>query len=288
MAIPQIDFKQRKAALQDIEIIELSNLYTRKFKDHDPQAPHRLSFFMAVIFEKGEGKQMVDFEEYKFKPGTVISVQREQVTAFDLTNKPEGKILIFTQEYLDAVHANMRLPSFTPTHLNSQYSPAFELDEDNRQRTFSLLNEMIAELTSEGGDPLIVMYLFSALTLLHRRLKTVGEVDNLSPSQSRLLSRFIALLQEHFERTRDANWYSDQLATTYKTLNQVCKASTSLTAKQMIDAFTITEIKRRLVVSKITSQKIAYDFGFEDPSNFVKYFKKETGLTPSMFRNHYQ
>ncbi|KKD57867.1 AraC family transcriptional regulator [Grimontia sp. AD028] len=287
MAIPLIDFKQREAALQDVEIIELSKLYTREFKDHDPQAPHRLSFFMTVIFEKGEGKQMVDFKEHAFKPGTVISVQREQVTAFDLGDKPEGKILIFTQAYLDAVHANMKLPSFTPTHLNSQYSPAFELDEENRKRTSSLLNEMIAELTCEDGDPLIVMYLFSALTLLHRRLKTVGEVDNLSPSQSRLLSRFIALLQEHFERTRDANWYADQLATTYKTLNQVCKASTSLTAKQMIDAFTITEIKRRLVVSKITSQQLAYDFGFEDPSNFVKYFKKETGLTPSKFRNHY-
>jgi len=196
--------------------------------------------------------------------------------------------LIFTQEYLDAVHANMRLPSFTPTHLNSQYSPAFELDEDNRQRTFSLLNEMIAELTSEGGDPLIVMYLFSALTLLHRRLKTVGEVDNLSPSQSRLLSRFITLLQEHFERTRDANWYSDQLATTYKTLNHICKLATGLTAKQLIDNYTVLELKRLLLVTNRNSQTLAFDHGFDDASNFVKYFKKHTGITPSQFQKQYK
>ncbi|KXF80872.1 AraC family transcriptional regulator [Enterovibrio coralii] len=288
MAIPLIDFKQRDALQPQIEVIELSTLYERAFNNHDPQDPHRLSFFMLVLFEKGSGKQMVDFKDYAFAPGTVISVQQEQVTAFDFTDKPEGKMLLFTQDYLDNVHANMRLPSFTPIHLHDHYSPMFTLDETNLTRTQSLFAEISAELACEDGDPLIVMYLFSALSLLHRRLKTVGEVESLSPSQSRILSRFMTLLQQHFERVRDANWYADQIATTYKTLNQICKASTSLTAKQMIDAFTIIEIKRRLVVSKVTSQQLAYDFGFEDPSNFVKYFKKETGMTPSAFRNHYR
>ena len=52
----------------------------------------------------------------------------------------------------------------------------------------------------------------------------------------------------------------------------------------MIDAFTLIEIKRRLIISNVTTQKLAYDFGFEDASNFVKYFKKQTGATPSQFQ----
>ncbi|PKF49749.1 AraC family transcriptional regulator [Enterovibrio nigricans] len=287
MAIPLIDFTLGRTSSSGVEVIELSSLYVRDIKDHDPCAPHRLSFFMLVLFEKGVGKHMVDFQEYAYGPGTVVSVQQEQVTAFDLSCKPEGKLLLFTQTYLDNVHANMRLPSYTPIHLNSHYSPVLHLDETNRARTTALMAEIASELNCEEGDPLIVMYLFSALSLLHRRLKTVGEVENLSPSQSRILFRFMTLLQQNFEQIRDANWYADQAAITYKTLNQICKVSTSLTAKQMIDAFTIIEIKRRLVINKVTSQQLAYDFNFDDPSNFVKYFKKETGVTPSEFRKYH-
>lgn len=286
--IPQINFRQRESTQPDIEILDLSKLYLRTMKDHDPQAPHRVSFFMLILFEKGEGKQMVDFQEYPFSPGSVISVQREQVIAFDFSSKPEGKLLIFNQRFLDAVHANMKLPSFTPTHLGNHYSPILDLEDENLSRIHTLFHEIRTELECENGDPLLTMYLFSALSLLHQRLKPAAVVDTLSPAQSRLLAKFIALLQREFERIRDANWYADQLATTYKTLNLVCKAATSMTAKQMIDAFTIIEIKRRLVVSKVTSQQLAYEFGFEDPSNFVKYFKKEAGMTPSAFRKKYR
>lgn len=287
MTIPLIDFKQSAGSVPEVEIVELSRLYSRDFEDHDPQAPHRLSFFMLVLFEQGEGLQMVDFNEFAFRPGTLINVQQEQVTAFDLTSRPKGKMLLFTQSFLDKVHANMRLPNYTPTHLNSRYSPVLELDGVNFARTQALIDEMQAELACEDGDPLIVMYLFSALTLLHRRLKTLGAVDDIAPGHSRLLARFVALLQQHYQKIRDANWYADQLATTYKTLNLITKAATSLTAKQMIDAFAIIEIKRRLVISKVTTQQLAYDFGYEDASNFVKYFKKETGMTPSAFRSNY-
>jgi AraC-like DNA-binding protein len=46
-------------------------------------------------------------------------------------------------------------------------------------------------------------------------------------------------------------------------------------------------MKRQLVVSNITSQKMALDFGFEDASNFVKYFKNHTQMTPSEFQKKY-
>ncbi|MDD1794704.1 helix-turn-helix transcriptional regulator [Enterovibrio sp. ZSDZ42] len=287
MHIPYIHFNLKKTHQAELEIIDLSEVNRRNHTTHSPSQPHRVTFFMLIFIEQGSGYHWVDFKQHSFQAGSVIFVQREQVHAFDFSNNPQGKILMFTQAFLDKVHDNMRLPSYTPTHLNNHYSPLLTLDVNNQSRTRSLLNEMQTELQCHDADPLIVMYLFSALSLLHRRLKRVAEVDNLSPSQSRMLSKFMALLQVNFERVRDANWYASQLATTYKTLNRVTKIATSLTAKQMIDSYTIIEIKRRLVVSKVTTQQIALDFGFEDPSNFVKYFKKETNMTPSLFRNHH-
>jgi AraC-like DNA-binding protein len=287
MQIPKVQFSHQKTALAEFEIVDLESLYQRQYT-HSPASPHRVNFFNFILIESGKGSHMIDFVEHRFSPGQLIFVQREQVHAFDFTDKPKGKVLLFTQAFLDQVHANMRLPNYTPTHLNSLHNPLIQLDADNYQRCQTLINDIGTEVTHPQPDPLIVMYLFSALSLILHRLQPKTRHDKLSHEQSAKFARFLDLLFTHFNAIRDANWYANQLNTTYKTLNQVCKLATDLTAKQLIDSYTIVEIKRRLVVNAITTQQMAYDFGFEDASNFVKYFKKQTALTPSQFQKKYQ
>ena len=288
MEIPNVMFNHKQSQHSEIEVFELSSLAQRKPMGFDPQTPHRVHFFMVILIEQGTGLHQVDFEDYAFKPGSLIFVQREQVHSFDLSATPQGKVLRFTQDFLDQVHTNMRLPNYTPTHLNPQHSPLTQLDDTIYQRTHTLINEMMAEQNDEHKDTLLMMYLFSALVLLLRKKQMHTEIGKLSQEQSSKLARFFALLQTHYQQVRDATWYASQVNTTYKTLNTLCKLATGLTAKQMVDAFVIVEIKRQLVIRKVTSQEIAYEFGFEDASNFIKYFKKMTGFTPSQFQRKYK
>lgn len=287
MQIPEIGFKHSKLEKDEFEMVELESLYLRNFQ-YSPEKPHRVTFFLLVYIEQGEGVHMVDFEEYSFSAGSFIFVQREQVHAFDFSSKPQGKAILFTQAFLDRVHANMRLPNYTPTHLNKQHTPLVQLDKIHSKRCHFLVEEISNELFHPKSDPLIVMYLFSSLSLILHRLRPELRHDKLSHEQSSKLARFLDLLFEHFKKIRDANWYATQINTTYKTLNQVCKLATDMTAKQLIDAYTMVEIKRQLAVSNITTQQIAYDFGFEDASNFVKFFKKRTDMTPGQFQKLYQ
>ncbi|WP_144211704.1 AraC family transcriptional regulator [Shewanella donghaensis] len=283
MNIPDIGFNHQQSDDEELEIIDLTSIYQRANIDHNPQHPHRVNFFMLIYIEQGEGTHMVDFKNYPFAAGSLLFVQREQVHAFDFSSEPQGKVLIFTQAFLDHVHANMRLPKYTPTHLNQQHSPQLILDTQTRHRTETLINEMITEMNQPQTEQLVVMYLFSALALILHRLRPEARHDKLSQDQSIKLAHFFELMQQYARKTRDANWYSNRINVTYKTLNQICKLATGLTAKQMIDAFTVIEIKRHIVISQKPSQQIAYDFGFEDASNFVKYFKNQTSITPSQF-----
>ena len=41
------------------------------------------------------------------------------------------------------------------------------------------------------------------------------------------------------------------------------------------------------LTQKLKEKEISYKIGFEDPTNFVKYFKKYTELTPIDFRKKY-
>ncbi|WP_235869492.1 AraC family transcriptional regulator [Veronia nyctiphanis] len=230
---------------------------------------------------------MIDFANIPFRQGTVISLQKGQVNAFDFASMPTGKALVFTQAYIENVMTNMRLPEFSPLHLVSNHTPSLQLNHNDLSRFLVLLSQIDAELKAKNSDPLIVMYLFSALTLFHKRFEHQYDAASLTASQRRIFSRFSSLLEKNCNVSRDANWYAEQLSTTYKTLNQVVKKSTELSAKQMIDAYTVIEMKRRLALTQVTSKELAYDFNFDDQSNFIKYFKKLTGNTPHAFRQQY-
>lgn len=108
--------------------------------------------------------------------------------------------------------------------------------------------------------------------------------QQINGNQIKHYEQFIKLLSEKYQETRDANVYAKWVGTTYKTLNQTCKAITQQTAKQVIDSFIILEAKRRLSIDSIQIQQLAELLGFDEATNFVKFFKKHTSLTPTQFK----
>ena len=109
----------------------------------------------------------------------------------------------------------------------------------------------------------------------------IQESDKLS-----LFLSFQNILKNDYTLNRNADYYAQNLNITYKHLNIVCKEVINKTAKQYIDEFVILEAKRNLVNSTIKSTELAYLMGFEESTNFVKYFKKHTGFTPNSFKNN--
>ncbi|RTR29751.1 AraC family transcriptional regulator [Shewanella atlantica] len=289
MKIPEVSFNHRKTDNREIEVIDLEELYGREYShSHHPGVPHRVHFNNLIYIEEGEGSHLIDFVNYPYQSGAFIFIQKNQVHAFDFSHKPKGKLLIFTQAFIDQALMNMRLSDFTPTHLAYSYQPVFFPNSEVMSSSKKLLAEINKELMHPQSNPLIVMFLFSSLSLMLHRVMPENQHDRLSKDQQAKFTGFIELLEHNFQRTRDAIYYADRLHTTYKTLNQICKMATSQTAKQLIDAHTILEAKRRLILDGLPTQQLAYEFGFEDASNFVKYFKKHTLLTPSRFQKQFK
>jgi len=57
------------------------------------------------------------------------------------------------------------------------------------------------------------------------------------------------------------------------------------TAKEYIQSRIIVGAKRMLYFSDSSIKEIAFELGFQEPSNFNAFFKKCTGLSPGEFRN---
>jgi AraC family transcriptional regulator, transcriptional activator of pobA len=56
------------------------------------------------------------------------------------------------------------------------------------------------------------------------------------------------------------------------------------TPKEIIDDRILLEAKRILAHTTESIKEISYYLGFEEPTNFIKYFKKHASVTPTEFR----
>jgi AraC-like DNA-binding protein len=59
------------------------------------------------------------------------------------------------------------------------------------------------------------------------------------------------------------------------------------TPKVIIDEKVMLEAKRLLIHTNLSIKETGYDLGFAEPTNFIKYFRRHTGKTPSEFRESY-
>ena len=57
--------------------------------------------------------------------------------------------------------------------------------------------------------------------------------------------------------------------------------------KEMIDDRVVLEAKRLLLYSDSSVKEISHELGFDEPTNFIKYFRKHVAQTPNTFRARY-
>ena len=96
--------------------------------------------------------------------------------------------------------------------------------------------------------------------------------------------RFRKMLDADFTLQHQVKHYASALGMSEKTLSRLCMAATGSSAKVVINQRLTLEAKRLLAHTRLAVQVIGRDLGFEEATNFVKFFRKETGQTPLAFR----
>lgn len=79
--------------------------------------------------------------------------------------------------------------------------------------------------------------------------------------------------------------YAGKLNVSAKTLTNCVKGISQQTPLEIINERLILEAKRLLVYSDKTVNQIGFELGFDDPSYFVKFFKRQIKRSPGEFRS---
>ena len=240
-----------------------------------------------MLITKGTGIHRIDFHPYEYEKNSVIFVSKDQIHAFDNSFQSEGILILFTEQFLikNVIHSDILfLHRLFNYHLNTPLIHPWEQTGDNLAPIFdAIYNEYYAP-EEYAKEALLRAYL-KILLLKAERIKKRSFIFKEGRSDwIDLFTRFKNLVTEHLAETRNAKDYAAKLGVSYKHLNEICKNVIGNTPKQFIDTVLVLEIKRQLTTSNRSVKKLTYDFGFDEPTNFLKFFKKHTDQTPTQFR----
>ncbi|MEM7658570.1 MAG: helix-turn-helix domain-containing protein, partial [Bacteroidota bacterium] len=251
--------------------------------DHNPFQPHRLKFFALLVVREGQLSHQVDVDHYQLQAGEALVIAPGQIHAFQETASAEsfsGLLFIFTEVFL--------LKQMSPSafaHIARLYnyhlrSPLYQLTSPN----FSLLDALTREFHQEDDE--VKAGILAGICTSFLLQLTRNQAQQLPVSTADLLfDRFRELVVNQYATNREASAYAEQLHVSYKHLNETCKACVGQTAKRFIDAYVMLESKRMLISTSLSVKEISYACGFEEPTNFQKFFRKHAKMTPLAFRN---
>jgi len=262
-----------KNKLQEKELFRIKRMKEVIKNTH----PHGHKEYLEIIFlEQGAGFHQIDFNRYDVKPNSLYLVMPGQIHSWQLTEVPKGFVIMIQKDFLlDHPLYHILFQIFPPA-----FPSGFELEEANE--TFQGIFDSIEKEYSKcqtNYQAVIQAYLLLLFNLLKREMKSQAA----SPFPP-LLNNFLTLLDAAYKENHDTNFYAKSLHTTSKTLNAACKKFLGTTVGALINEKLTAESKKLLLYSNKNLTELAYELGFVDASHFNKFFKRQTGVIPGIYR----
>ena len=241
--------------------------------------PHKVSFYQLIWISEGNTVVRVDFRDIALCQNDVLVISPGQVCEFDVESDYNGKIILFTNTF------------FTITDADSNFlSTSLVLSLLNRNQVVSicplLIENLVTLLEEELKNPsdyfqsgisqsLLRIILFEAERKL--TLSSTSYINNIARD-------FFNAVEKYFKTNRQVKYYADLLAVSEKALLRELRSTTSHTPKSYIEDRVLLEAKRLLSYSNLSVKEIGFELGFDEPTNFNKFFKSRVLLTPIDFR----
>ena len=254
---------------------------------HLIQYPFRSDHFIIVMQLDGESGYTINFVDHRLHKGQIQFISPAAIRQFSDT-LPGSRFagLVFTSAFLaqsglSTKHTDM-LGFFSVPHPIDLETGDF----DSLLHIHRLLQNKCTTTTDTPLDKEVVHHLFLAflyeLGSIYQRYNSHKKIQ--LTRKEDIAMRFTKLLGESFKEERSVQFYAEQLNLSPRYLGQTIKEATGKSAGDLIDEIVILEAKALLNDVSLTIAQVAEALYFSDQFFFSKYFKRQTGITPSEYR----
>lgn len=282
----EIKFVNSKTKKFQFDCISYEDLLKKKPGDHSQFEFHKLSFYVILLFSKNTGEYNLNFKDYKIEKGTLFTLRKDNIHKF-YNNKAKGHLLVFTENFI-LNHTNQIEASKTFLLFNEMLaSPKLQLDEAEFGEIMTLI-KLIKEEFFDARDDYSLSIVRSYIQVIITKLFRIKAKNQVVFDKQKHLTKFLQfqeLVEKECFNHKKVNFYAKEMGVTTKTLNNVTQSIIHKSAKSFINEIVIIQSKRLIINSQDSLTEIAYQVGFDEPTNFFKYFKKYAGVSPSQFKD---
>ena len=214
---------------------------------------------------------------YKTEQDFMHAVERgDKTKALELINS-SNVLFYFSERFPNQPLRRLKnlaivLNTLLRTAAKNSSVPAILIHRISEKFAFEIENANQLKVLYQLEDRMIVEYCY---------LVSSSSLKNYST----LIQRAIEHLQSFYDKQVNKEELAEFLSTHPSHLSRKFKEETKMTITTYQQMLRIKQAKHLLKTEDLTIEEIAWIIGYDDPSYFARVFKKETGSTPSHYRD---
>ncbi|MEP6872757.1 MAG: helix-turn-helix domain-containing protein [Burkholderiales bacterium] len=288
-SIPNYALYGDEAVPSWIDLVHMEQIHERSsiFNfEIDPHVHHGL--IQVLYLTRGGGDVFVDNRQWTIRAPAVIVVPTRHVHGFRFSPDVDGPVVTAAQHPLESVAAvaapgllrHIREPRVmevagSPRHADALL-PLFDaIDREGR----------IHVSGESAAGTVLLMAVFVQISRIVASMRL--DEDEASAERSKKaarVERFRATVDLQFRNRWPVARYASDVGLSVGQLSRICRELLGGSAIDVLNARIVHEAERELVYSTLSVKQIAGLVGFDDEAYFGRFFKKQTNLTPTEFR----
>ncbi|BDD09367.1 AraC family transcriptional regulator [Fulvitalea axinellae] len=249
-----------------------------------PIPPYRREVSQFYLITDGEMTKMCNLNEVKVRKGQAHLWQQDQITSLlGFSKDVQGFYCHFSYDFLIQSQFTTNVTKQFERLNQFMHHHALTLNQDTFEAVSSILERMHQEYHGPHNAGKLRAYLVAMLFELNSALPEQIDISNFS-RQEDLMNSFKSVIFKHISKEHSVKFYADKLHVSPNHLNKTVKQLTGETARDWLTKALVLGAKVLLKQTALSVNEIAFQLGYEDPSYFTRFFKKNTGMLPSEFR----
>lgn len=249
----------------------------------------RNNYYSLIWIKEGSGKLKTDFSEYSFEQNSLFSFTPYQPYMFS-SSGIKGIAIYFHSDFF-CIHKHQTEVTCNGVLFNNIYQMPFILVDEELQNT---LNKIIEQIKSEMQNPAglaqyELLISFMKIFLISASRSKMQQQPHAVPSKGEnkepvILQNLKEAIEKGFKTKHTPNEYAVLLNISPNALAKITKNHFNKTLTNLITERIIIEAKRELYLTNKSVKEIAYGLGYDDEFYFSRFFKKNTDISPKVYR----
>ena len=292
-AVPLLNLSEKQNKFFDITWKPALNvLHTQfhinrleEYREHlnFPFPPHRQTVSDFIFLIKGKSRRSKGLDNFDFGEHQFFFLPAYQISTHEyMSMNVKGFYCHFDDALFNRKGVAPEVLSDFP-YLQFIGNPVVTVNKKSQLHILNILERLQEEYTKSTIPDLDIISM--NLLALFYEVKQYCRLEKVSENSSiRIAQLYKNKLAQHIYEKHSVAEFATMLNVSPNHLNKCIKTATGKTAQYFLSEMILLEAKVLLRQTTLSVNEIAWKIGREDASDFIRFFKSRTGLTPTEFR----